>query len=143
MQDAPRSQSLALLWFAWMLAACSSQAPKATSVESADAYSEFRNYVRSCWFFGGDVKQKLDPVTLLIQMNSDKTLKSAEIDPSDRERMSNPAYNDFARSVLRAVQKCGEGGKQFPIPDERPYSEWNLIIARFVATDFPMAQTVQ
>jgi hypothetical protein len=126
-----------------MLAACSSQAPKATSVESADAYSEFRNYVRSCWFFGGNVKPKLDPVTLIIQMNSDKTLKSAEIDPADREKMSDPAYGDFARSALRAVQKCGEEQRQFPIPDGRPYDEWNLIIARFATTDFPMVHTVQ
>ena len=49
--------------------------------------------------------------------------------------MADSEYGQFAESALRAVMKCGEGGREFPIDPDRPYSEWSEISARFRMND--------
>jgi hypothetical protein len=94
------------------------------------------SFLRSCWRYGGDTEANNLSVTIVMQMNPDRTLKSAEIVPADRAKMADPEYKQFADSALQAVMKCGEGGQEFPINPDRPYSEWSEISARFRMNDF-------
>jgi hypothetical protein len=72
-----------------------------------------KNFMLSCWHYGGDSGADDLSVTIVMQMNPDRTLKSAEIAPVDRPKISDPEYKQFAESALRAVMKCGEGNRGF------------------------------
>jgi len=96
-----------------------------------------RNYIRQCWFSPGGVAAAGElVVTLEIKMNPDATLRDVEISRADRARMGDPTYRSFAENAQRAVQKCGAGGKVFPLNLERDYGVWSYIIARFRESDF-------
>lgn len=116
--------------------ACSSPSAQVESDIPDSEKTELINYIRSCWYSPG-VSQSSDfIVTIVMHMNRDATLQSAEIAESDRQRLSDPEYNSYAMSALHAVQKCGESGEPFPINLERDYEIWSVIHARFREADF-------
>lgn len=125
---------LAALVLAGALTACASE-EQSQDAGDWSGQTEFRNYVRSCWVFNTKATEDDRTVTIVMQMNPDKTLKRAEIDPADHGKMDDPDYRVLAESALRAVQKCGEGGKKFPIGDDLAYTEWSEIKARFQSSD--------
>jgi hypothetical protein len=117
------------------LTACESKAPASGTIDSTTQESALMDFMRSCWHYGANSEADDLSVTIVMQMNPDRTLKSAEIVPADRTKMVDPEYKQFAESALRAVTKCGEDGREFPINPARPYSEWSEISARFHMND--------
>lgn len=121
---------LAALVLAGVFAACASEV-EPQDPEDWSGQAELRDFVRTCWFLDTKAIGDDRTVTVVMQMNPDKTLKSAEIDPADRGKMDDPDYRGFAESALRAVQKCGEDGRKFPISDDLAYTEWSEIKSLF------------
>lgn len=119
------------------LAACSAASEQDEADIPDPEKTQLINYIRACWHLPADTVTSEDfVVTIVMQMNRDATLRSAEISEPDRERMSDPGYRSFAQSALRAVQKCGSDGQAFPINRDRDYEIWSVVRARFRESDF-------
>jgi hypothetical protein len=116
-------------------AACSSSSGQVESDIPDSEKSELINYIRACWYSPSPSQSRDFIVTIVMHMNRDATLQSAEIAESDRDRLSDPEYQTFAMAALRAVEKCAEGGKAFPINLERDYEIWSEVRARFRESD--------
>jgi hypothetical protein len=116
-------------------AACSSSPGQVESDISDSEKTELISYIRACWYSPSPPQARNFIVTIVMHMNRDATLQSAEIAESDRDRLSDPEYQTFAMAALRAVEKCAEGGRAFPINLERDYEIWSEVRARFRESD--------
>jgi hypothetical protein len=68
-------------------------------------------------------------VRIVVELNPDGSISSAEIDPSDDN--GDPNWHKFAESCQRAVMRSSP----LQLPTNRSYEQWKTLVLRFNARE--------